>query len=218
MRNKIKNSKNKFIKILIIVIIVLLIVLIVSYYLIRPILIKIAITKVAAKSTAAVNNAVFYALTEKTDYDDLIDIFNDAEGNITMLRANSVNINKLAREVSRESQESINKIGEQGIDIPIGSLSGSALFIGSGTKMHIKLLPVGIVNSDFYSEFESCGINQTRHKLYVSVVADIDMILPLNAVPITTKTDVLICENILIGSVPNTYLSMNGEGKFNLIE
>ena len=166
--------------------------------------------------TAAVNNAVFNALTEKMEYNDLIDIYTDNSGKINMIQANSVNINRLARDCSRIAQESINKIIGEGIDVPIGTLTGSPLLMGQGTHIKVKLSPVGLVNSNFYSEFESAGINQTRHKIYLNLSAEVGVVLPFNEAPIFNLTEVLICENIIIGNVPDTYLSLNGEKLIDL--
>lgn len=187
------------------------------YFMFLPVILRATSAKVKSLATASVNNAVFYALTEKTDYDDLIDIFSDDSGKINMLRANSVNINKLARETSRLSQESINKIGEQGIDLTLGSLTQSTFVIGQGIPVHIKVMPIGTVNSNFYSEFESVGINQTRHKIFIEVIAEVEIVLPFRAEIIKSSTEVLVCENILIGGVPETYFSTNGSNRYNLL-
>ncbi|MEG2002260.1 MAG: sporulation protein YunB [Clostridia bacterium] len=187
-----------------------------AYFVFLPVILKSTAARVKSLATSSINNAVFYALTEKTDYDDLIDIFSDDSGKINMIRANSVNINKLARETSRLSQESINKIGDTGLDLTLGSLTQSPFIIGQGIPIHIKLMPIGTVNANFYSEFESVGINQTRHKIFIEVVAEVEIVLPFVADSIVSSTEVLVCENILIGDVPKTYFTNNGE-RYNLL-
>ncbi len=167
--------------------------------------------------TAAVNKAVFTALTEKMDYDDLIEIYTDNSGKINMIQANSANINKLARDCSVIAQESINKIVGEGIEVPLGTLTGSPLLMGQGLHIKVKLSPIGLVNTSFHSEFESAGINQTRHKIYLNLSAEVGVVLPFNEQPISNVTEVLICENILIGNVPDTYLSLDGNNPLNLI-
>ncbi len=37
----------------------------------------------------------------------------------------------------------------------------------------IQIIPQGAVSVDFATEFESSGINQTRHRIYIIVMTDI---------------------------------------------
>ncbi len=173
--------------------------------------------KVLALSTAAVNNAVFYALTEKTTYNELIDLYKDESGKVTMVQANSVKINALARETSRISQESINNLAKEGIDVALGSLLNSPFLVGLGPMVTFKILPVGTVSANFYSEFENAGINQTRHKIFINIEAIVDVVLPFMNKQVISETEVLLVENIIIGEVPTTYLSMGGGGTYNLL-
>ena len=57
------------------------------------------------------------------------------------------------------------------------------------------------------SEFEEAGINQTRHKIFLNVIADMRVILPGVDKTISTCTEVLVCESLLVGKVPQIYLS-----------
>ncbi|MBR2324364.1 MAG: hypothetical protein IKA39_05705, partial [Clostridia bacterium] len=115
--------KKRIIGVLTLVIII--VVSIIYYNLVMlPIIKETASAKVRSLATAAVNNAVFYAITEKTDYNNLITIYSDSFGKINMIQADSIKINALARETSKASQDSINKIGDQGIDLALGTLTG----------------------------------------------------------------------------------------------
>lgn len=210
--------KNK--KIILSIISIMFIVIIASVYysfVMLPIIINATGSKVKSMTTSAINNAVFYSLTEKTDYNNLVTIYSDNLGKINMIQANSVKINTLARETSKYSQEAINKMGENGIDIHLGSLTGIELLVGFGPLIHFKTLPVGTVNADFYSEFTSAGINQTRHRIYIIVEANVEVILPFIKKEIICNTPVLVCESILLGEVPNTYLKLDGESLYNLL-
>ena len=58
----------------------------------------------------------------------------------------------------------------------------------------------------FVSDFEAAGINQTRHSVYLEIVADISIIMPSGTSNFASMTEVLICESVLVGSVPEAYL------------
>ena len=98
------------------------------------------------------------------------------------------------------------KIGEQGLDIPIGTFSGMPILVGRGPSVNIKMMPIGSISSSYKSEFTTAGINQTNHKIYVTISSKINVVLPTANQTVETSTQVLICENIIVGKIPETYL------------
>ena len=55
------------------------------------------------------------------------------------------------------------------IRIPLGSFSGISIFAGLGPKVTYDINPYGEVFCYFTSNFETAGINQTYHKLYLII-------------------------------------------------
>ncbi len=208
-----KISKNKHlnrIKKGIVLILILLSILVLSIYLINsvaPIIVTFSEAKIRALTTSAVNSAIFEVMLDPLSYGDLVTIEKNDNGDITAIRANSIVINKLARDMAQSTETFIEKMGEQDIKIPIGTLSGSPLLAGKGPKVTIKVLPLGSVKCQFVSEFESAGINQTRHKIYLDVVTNVSIVLPTAQSIVKTNTPVLVSESIIVGKVPETYLT-----------
>jgi len=206
-------TKNKFRfklkKTIIFITICVIVVFCVSYFLnsISPTIVAFSEAKIKSLTTSAVNNAIFDVMLEPITYGDLINVVKNNQGDITLLEANSSIINKLARDMAQSTETYIEKMGEQDVKIPIGTLSGSPLLAGKGFLVTIKVLPLGSVKCQFVSEFESAGINQTRHKIYLDVVASISIVLPTSNTTVKINTPVLVSESILIGKVPDTYLA-----------
>jgi sporulation protein YunB len=125
------------------------------------------------------------------------------------MQVDSIQINLLTRSLTKLAQNNLEQIGSNGIDIPLGSFSGMPILVGRGPTVNIKLVPIGSITSDFSSEFTTAGINQTNHRIYVTVVANVSVVLPTSNQTIQTSTQVLICENIIIGEIPSTYLNSN---------
>lgn len=164
-------------------------------------------SKIRALSVKAVNNAVSELVTNKNIYDNLINITTDIDGNIVLIQANSIQINMLTKDLIKTSQIKLEKIGADGINIPLGTFSGITLFSGKGPPINIKLLPVGDVVCTFSSEFQDAGINQTIHRLYVKIETNVNIVLPLISNNVKTVTDILICESVIVGKVPEIYLN-----------
>lgn len=96
-------------------------------------------------------------------------------------------------------------MGLQEISIAVGTFTGLALLTGVGPDVTINVMPIGSALCDFVSFFQSAGINQTLHKLYIDVKAQVSIITPIDEPTITVKAEVLVCENLIVGEVPNIF-------------
>ena len=112
----------------------------------------------------------------------------------------------LALEVTEKAQNALSQMGANGIDIPIGSFSGMPIFTGRGPAVNIKMLPIGTIFCKFESTFTEAGINQTNHRIYLKVYSSVSVILPTANQTIQTETQLMICESIIVGEIPDTYL------------
>lgn len=165
-------------------------------------------------TTVAVNDAIYYTLSDNLRYEDLVSIERDEGGNILAVSSNALQINRIARDAAYMSQENLDKMSEAGIEVPLGALTGVEALAGFGPKMNVKIIPISNVECKFVSEFEEAGINQTKHSIYLEIVADISIILPSGTSNFASLTQVLICESVLVGKVPDTYLQADifGDG------
>ena len=210
MSKSLKSSPLKKLKKGIILAVIFLVIVVVCIYTLNsvsPTIVAFSEAKIKSLTTAAVNSAIFEVMLEPISYGDLVSIEKNADGEITLIAANSMIINKLARDMAQSTETYIEKMGEQDVKIPIGTLSGSPLLAGKGFKVTIRVLPLGSVKCQFVSEFETAGINQTRHKIYLDVVATVSIVLPTSQSIVKTNTPVLVSESIIVGKVPDTYLS-----------
>lgn len=174
---------------------------------INPVIITISEAKVQSITAQSVSSAIQTVINNSNVYDELIEIKTDADGKITAFQVHSVLINKLAREVGKLAQQNLQLAGSEGVDIPIGTLSGIPFLVGLGPSIYFKVQPIGTLTSSFFSEFTSAGINQTNHRIYMTMQASVSMVLPTASRTIKTSTQILLCESIIIGTVPATYLN-----------
>ena len=80
------------------------------------------------------------------------------------------------------------------------------LLAGSGPRIPISIVPVGSVQTDFETEFEACGINQTRHKVYLQLSASIRIVIPTGAKTTNVTANMLVAESIIVGKVPESFV------------
>mgnify|MGYP003294946861 CR=1 FL=1 len=205
--NKILNVSKK--KYLITLISVIAFIALVYYYfisLVNPLIIKSSEAQVKSLTLKAVNNAIADVLAESVLYNDLVNIVTDENGKIVMLNANSILINKFSKELVKSAQNKLKTIGDEGMQIPLGNFTGIPLLTGIGPNIKVRLIPIGSIHCNFESKFQASGINQTHHMIYVNVEASVNMVLPVQNISVTSVSQVLISESIIVGEVPQTYL------------
>jgi len=177
------------------------------------VLISISEATMRASTTIAVNDAVYYTLSDEIRYEDLVSVTRNDAGDIVGVSANALKINKIARDTASISQSNLKNLSLNGIPIPLGALTGIEAFAGLGPSIHFRIIPVSSVSCDFSSTFESVGINQTKHSIYLNVVADISIVMPSKTENFAVTTDILVGEWVIVGTVPDTYLQSDIFGK-----
>lgn len=161
------------------------------------------------KATEVINKAIFNEYSNNFNYDEVIKIEKDGEGNITMLKADTLKMNKIATSVAINAQNELQKIGEVGIKVPVGYLTKNNILAYYGPKVTVRMMPIGYIETKYSSQFETAGINQTRHKIYVETITRIRVIIPMAHSDVIIRNQVPIAETIIVGKVPQTSLQMN---------
>ena len=105
------------------------------------------------------------------------------------------------------------------VTVPLGAALGMTLLAGSGPGIPVSIVPIGSVATEFATEFESCGINQTRHKVYLQLTASIRIVIPTGAKTTQVSANMLVAESIIVGSVPEGFVGYDlSEEELNLIQ
>ena len=90
--------------------------------------------------------------------------------------------------------------------IPLGAFTGIEALSGYGRSVCVKVVPVISVECNFVSRFSQAGINQTIHSVYIDVVTDITIVLAARTERVFATAEVLVCESIINGKIPEVYL------------
>ena len=205
-----KTRKRKRIVALSLCLLFLLFILLYIFCVINPVVTEATWASIYSLSTSAVSDAVYDVISEQNlTYDDLVNVEEDANGKISLISVNTVVVNQLARRFYQVAQVYLDRMGDNGIDIALGTLTGLPFLVGIGPKINIKLVQIGAMTSTFTSSFHSAGINQTNHSLYINLYASVSLILPAYHSTVDSVTEFLVAESIINGEVPDVYLGSN---------
>lgn len=201
-----KRSKRRFWIILFAVLLLFALLFLYFQRNVTRVLIEISEATMRSCTTVAVNDAVYYTLSDEMRYADLVTITRNEKGDIVSVNANPLKINKIARDTASISQSNLKNLSLNGIPVPLGALTGIEAFAGLGPSIYFRIIPVSSVSCGFSSTFESVGINQTKHSIYLNVIADISIVMPSKTENFAVTTDILVGESVIVGEVPDAYL------------
>ncbi len=213
-----RNRGQKFLIVIGIIVMVISLLFILVDRAIKPTIIAMSEAKVEYIAILAMNNSVSKVLDSDINYTQLSNVILDKNGKISLIQYDTIIINKLARETSTLAQDEIRSLGEEGITVPLGSVTRSKILSGMGPDIRVRMTPVGSVSVDFTDEFHAAGINQTRHKIYLLLKTQVKIVVPLGSEVINVSTRVPISESIIVGDVPQTYVNVADEDQMlNLV-
>jgi sporulation protein YunB len=172
---------------------------------VKPTIFQLSESKLKYLAIQAMNNAVTEAIHGVT-YNDLITILKDGEGRITMMQINALKMTELASNAALKAQDTIMNLGTQGIYIPLGTIIGGQILTGKGPLIRIDIVPMGSVIAKYSTSLESAGINQTSNKIYMTLTANIQIVVGNTGRLIEVDQQALIADNIIVGNVPQTFL------------
>lgn len=201
-----KRSKRRLLLILFAILLFILLLFVYFQRNVTRVLIKISEATMRSCTTVAVNDAVYYTLSDEMRYEDLVKITRNEDGEIVSVNANPLKINKIARDTASISQSNLKNLSLNGIPVPLGALTGIEAFAGLGPSIYFRIIPVSSVSCGFSSTFESVGINQTKHSIYLNVIANISIVMPSKTENFAVTTDILVGESVIVGDVPDAYL------------
>lgn len=177
---------------------------------ILPIVLNIGEVKIKSEAIKIMNEESVNVYSENFKYDDIINIEKDADGNITMIRSDTVKQNYLASQVVLKCDERLSELEDLGVKIPLGYLTNNVMFYNMGPKITVKMQQVGNITTSYESEFQSAGINQTRHKIYLNLTTTMRVIVPFNSKEVEVNCQIPVSDTIIVGKIPETAINMNG--------
>lgn len=163
--------------------------------------------KIGAIATNASNKAIEISLSNSTNYNDLIKVEKNAQGEIILLSASTYKINKITNEIVVNTNMIMTDIISKGVPVPSLAFSGIPILSGYGKNINFKSINIKSVNGNFVSNFKSVGVNQTLHSIYIEICVNSIVEFPFIRKQNQTKSQVLICETVLVGKIPDTYLN-----------
>lgn len=174
----------------------------------RPAITALAEIKADAMATDTINYAILDKVAHRIHYNDLIITKQDEQGRIVMAQVNSMEVNQVMANTTIATREALLELEDEPFYIPLGEAMDSYILATYGPKIPIRMVPLGRVNTEVIDSFEEAGINQTRHKIYLQVHTEVQIIVPFIKESVEVVTTIPVADSIYIGEVPETVINL----------
>lgn len=170
----------------------------------RPVLSTVAKTQVEFAVTALVEENIAANLAQwPLTYGEIVTIQRNEKGDITALSTDVAQMNQFRHRLVEQLLLELEGLDTKAIRIPIGSLTDSELLWGRGPSIKVHAFMAETVTAEFESEFSGAGVNQTLHKIWLSLCIPVKILLPGTQMETEVNTRVCIAETVIVGQVPN---------------
>lgn len=204
-----KRVKRKRIYILLIIIFIIIIFNAALYIFdkkIFPYVMRIAEMRAKSHITQIINDNSVEILNGNFKYNEVTNIEKDNNGRIVLVQIDNAKLNYIAAKMENQCNEKLDKMSHEKIEVPLGWITEKSVFYNYGPNIQMTVQPIGNIKVTYDSKFESAGINQTRHKIYLNIKGKIRMKIPMNSEEIEINTQVPISDTIIVGEIPQMSL------------
>ncbi len=173
------------------------------------VILSLADARARSLAVQVLNEAVEETLASGVKYDQLMLVSTDEGGSVRLIQANTAEMNRLASHVTLLAQQKLEQLEQQAISVPVGAALGLPILAGAGPRLQVQILPVGAVIPRFDTEFQTAGINQTRHKVLLTLTATVRLVIPTGSSTLQATTQMAVAESIVVGQVPDSFVDLN---------
>lgn len=173
-----------------------------------PALIPLAKANATTAVTLEMQKIIGACVTERS-YGDFVKLNYDTNGDVVSLETNTGCIALLTADITESAINSLCKNNSLNVSIPIGNLTGGAIFTGKGPAIDIDITVSKKIVCNIKNEFYESGINQTLHRIIAEVETEVYALVPMSPQTVTVVTQYCIAETVIVGDVPSAYTKIN---------
>ncbi|MBE7046730.1 MAG: sporulation protein YunB [Ruminococcaceae bacterium] len=176
----------------------------------RPMILRVAQTRMEYISNKVINKAVSNVLKNNNiKYSDIVIMQKDTEEHVSSISIDFVKMNRIKSDLVLEILEQLNDTHYTDIAIPLGNFLELEFLMGMGPKIPFRIIPHGTVYVDYRDEFKSMGINQTCHEVYLDINTKVSGVMPGFKTSSDIETSIIAAHTVIVGDVPETYTGVN---------
>ena len=169
----------------------------------RPLIREYAVAQAQVRLSEAMCDAVETALGQADE--PLMTVVRDEAGAVLSAETDAAAVNRLNAAIGTGLNDLLSERDRALLKLPIGSILGGSFLMGRGPAVTVRIDRCGAVTSELNSVFEAAGINQTVHRVELTLTVRATVLAAGMSDPIETSGTFLVSETVIVGGVPDTY-------------
>lgn len=211
-RKPINKKRRFYIKIFLIMLLIILMGYNCYIYInkrVIPILFAITEKKIQTKATLIINRAVKEVIQENNiTADQLVTYHYNEKGELQSCGVNTIKINEFSAYVIDKITEDMERLRLDKIFIPLGNIINKSAFANFGPEISIDVIPVGSILINYDREFQSAGINQVNHRVWLNIKTNLQVVIPMITKEVSISQQVMLVDRVLNGGNPNSFVNV----------
>jgi len=172
---------------------------------------NLAQTQIMNATSDLINDAIDRQIQSgNIQYDRIVYFEKDLNGQITALKTNMSEVNRLKTDTLNIINDEILALDTSNLGIPIGSFLLPEIGAGKGPEIPIHILSIRNSDAEFHSNFFEAGINQTLQQLTMDVRVDVAVLVLGEISNFAVSAQVVVAETVIVGKVPDTLIQTGG--------
>lgn len=165
------------------------------------------IAQVKTVSSSAINTAVSDYIKNNTLLNNImVEINTDESGNVKSISENAFIVNQFKTDIIDVTQSYVDEVMRaHGIKVQLGNFTGLTILSEFGPFIPMDIDATTSIGCEVVSSFESCGVNQTLHRVQLNMEVDIYVGNPFRIESIAYTTSYEISQTVIVGSIPSAY-------------
>ncbi|WPX09163.1 sporulation protein YunB [Anaerocellum danielii] len=161
--------------------------------------------KAKQKIVEVTNQAMLQVLQQqKIRYDDVVKVEKGEKS--SLIKIDTVVLNKEAANLILVVNKKVKMLTPLGVEFRMGYVFNNIFFNQFGPLMRGNVIYISAVSYNWQSDFNSAGINQTVHRIYLNLKFEGHFLFLRAKRKVTLLQRIPIAENIYIGEVPKVYI------------
>lgn len=178
----------------------------------RPLVREYSVNRAQVLASEAMTRAVNTVLAGGGyQYDTLIAVSRDENGAVQSVETDAAAVNRLSTAVVSSLSETLAQEDFSTLRLPLMNATGSAFWMGRGPKITMRIQQSGAAAAQMTSTFSAAGINQTVHRLELTLTFRAVVLVAGMSEPIETSGTFLVAETVIVGAVPDVFANIHSE-------
>lgn len=145
--------------------------------------------------------------------DELVAVMTGVDGMVTSVQTDTARVAGVQTAILSQLLERLSQAEADQVEVPLGNLFWGQWLSEMGPSVSFSFSPEGAVNARTVSQFSSAGVNQTCHRIVLTLETTLGAVTSFGSVSVTVPAEFILAETVIVGAIPENYTEVITEDR-----